>query len=198
MSVPFPKVGRTLIRKSTCSSTHTLTQDSTSVCSINTQGSFSHLQPWPTERCALSSTLPSTKFHDPINGIVTCLAKISSDRFHRNDGPFWRSWSLCAVKDAYWAEIWWWAVLGGWALSRPSRFVGEDNDAWRSTHGYIKGPLLFNIHWCKVESSWLNSWFFRASLSSPISCKYLMSLKGLSGLRKQGQRIRIISQGSFV
>lgn len=46
----FKTLGCTLTRKSTSTSTYSLIQDSTSVCSLDTQGSFSDLQPWPTEK----------------------------------------------------------------------------------------------------------------------------------------------------
>ena len=140
-------------KKSTCSSTYSLIQDSTSVCSTNTQGSFSHLDP----RKGVHFLLPYllTALHDPITGIVTRLVRPftnSSYSFIRLpptmghlDGA-----GFCAAKDIDWAEASIMSCAGRPSSSRSLRFIGEDDDdACRRVYGYTYRrvvALLFNIH----------------------------------------------------
>ena len=85
-------------KKSTCSSTYPLIQDSTSVCSYNTQGSFSQLNPQKGVHFLLPCLL--TALHEPIANIVTRLVRLFTNlsysfiRLHPNDGPSRWSWLL--------------------------------------------------------------------------------------------------------
>ena len=61
----------------------------------------------------MHSSLPYllTAFHDSIDGVAAPLIHFfmnsskSFTRFHRNDGPFRRSWLLREGIDADWAEV---------------------------------------------------------------------------------------------
>ncbi|KIJ95839.1 hypothetical protein K443DRAFT_314224 [Laccaria amethystina LaAM-08-1] len=95
-----------------------LIQDSTSVCSLNTQ--------FPPTATAHGKQLTSYTLQNLLTHPSDSLT-----RFHPNDGPFWRSWLLCAVKDADWAGVSEMSCAGSPSMNRLS--LWDDATATRDS-----------------------------------------------------------------